>query len=174
MSLGKISFGDNSIYAFYDLLSTATPALMPLQLEISSVFQLVASTILCYDYLLTLRREVDFFWMKPRRSWMFVLFVANRYITILGRVPTMVGAVLATKLGGRWHGTCETVSAYNKYVIITVQIIGGILMIIRVYALYMKSKRVIFFLVSVILADIAVGCVGVMPTIMSADDNHLL
>ncbi|KAI6011349.1 hypothetical protein EDC04DRAFT_775918 [Pisolithus marmoratus] len=36
---------------------------------------------------------------------------------------------------------CETISAYNKYVIIIVQIIGGIVMIIRVYALYMKSKR---------------------------------
>ncbi|KAI6040479.1 hypothetical protein EDC04DRAFT_1489136 [Pisolithus marmoratus] len=46
--------------------------------------------ILCYDYLLTLRKEVDFFWMKPRRSWMFMLFVANRYLTILGRVPAMV------------------------------------------------------------------------------------
>ncbi|KAI6040475.1 hypothetical protein EDC04DRAFT_3111054 [Pisolithus marmoratus] len=97
--------------------------------------------ILCYDYLLTLRREVDFFWMKPRRSWMFVLFVANRYITILGRVPTMVGAFWPQSWGE--DGTV-------------------LLMIIRVYALYMKSKRVLFFLVSVILAGIAVGCWAIL------------
>ncbi|KAI6041121.1 hypothetical protein EDC04DRAFT_2566141 [Pisolithus marmoratus] len=48
--------------------------------------------ILCYEYLLTTTREVDFFWMKPQRSWMFVLFVANRYITLLGRIPAMVSA----------------------------------------------------------------------------------
>ncbi|KAI6011351.1 hypothetical protein EDC04DRAFT_776187 [Pisolithus marmoratus] len=41
--------------------------------------------------------------------------------------------------------------------IITVQIIGGIVMIIRVYALYKKSRRVLLFLVSVILAGVGVG-----------------
>ncbi|KAI6001118.1 hypothetical protein EDC04DRAFT_1065505 [Pisolithus marmoratus] len=103
---------------------------MLLQLEIFTVSQLVASTILYYDYLLTLRREVDFFWMKPRRSWMFVLFVANRYITLLSRVPAMI--------------------------------IAGIIMIIRVYALYMKSRRVLLFLVLVILAGIGVGCWAIL------------
>ncbi|KAI6001116.1 hypothetical protein EDC04DRAFT_2612007 [Pisolithus marmoratus] len=126
---------------------------MTLQLQVTSVFQLVASTILCYDYLLTLRREVDFFWMKPRRSWMFVLFVANRYLTILGRVPAMVATFWPRHWGA--DGTfCKAAARCEDFVVITVQLVGGIVMIIRVYALYMKSRRLLLFLVLVILAGI--------------------
>ncbi|KAI6040481.1 hypothetical protein EDC04DRAFT_2995445 [Pisolithus marmoratus] len=140
---------------------------MPLQLEVFSVVQLVASVILYYDYLLTLRREVDFFWMKPHGSWMFALFVANRYITLLGRVPTMVGRFWPRSRGeddtvlhptNASYSSCKIVVVYDQWVIIAVQIIGGIIMIIRVYALYMKSRRVLLFLVAVILAGIGVGC----------------
>lgn len=45
-------------------------------------------------------------------------------------------------------------------------------MITRVYALFMKSRRVLLFLVSVALAAIGVGCVGVMPAVISVDDDH--
>ncbi|KAI6011352.1 hypothetical protein EDC04DRAFT_776801 [Pisolithus marmoratus] len=53
---------------------------------------------------------------------------------------------------------CKTVVVYDQWVIIIVQIIVGIIMIIRVYALYMKSRRVLLFLVTVILAGISVSC----------------
>ncbi|KAI6040482.1 hypothetical protein EDC04DRAFT_3089644 [Pisolithus marmoratus] len=157
-------------------LPTATPTFMLLQLEIFTVSQLVASTILYYDYLLTLRKEVDFFWMKPRRSWMFVLFVANRYITLLSRVPAMVSTFWPRSWGedgtlsvtthckvlrttNASYPSCKAVAVHDQVTVITVQIIGGIIMIIRVYALYMKSRRVLLFLVLVILAGIGVGCV---------------
>ncbi|KAL4073431.1 hypothetical protein J3A83DRAFT_2534153 [Scleroderma citrinum] len=59
------------------------PSLMSLQLDINVAFAGVDFTLLVYDYTLTLRREVELFWEKPRYSWGFSLFVANRYITIL-------------------------------------------------------------------------------------------
>ncbi|KAI6011353.1 hypothetical protein EDC04DRAFT_3121972 [Pisolithus marmoratus] len=137
------------------------------------------AAILYYDYLLTLRREVDFFWMKPRRSWMFVLFVANRYITLLSRVPAMVstfwprswgedGTLSATthckvlRTTNASYPSCKTVAVHDQVTVITVQIIAGIIMIIRVYALYMKSRRVLLFLVLVILAGIGVGCWAIL------------
>ncbi|KAI6118644.1 hypothetical protein EV401DRAFT_2197442 [Pisolithus croceorrhizus] len=117
---------------------------MSLQLEVTSVSNLVASAILCYDYLLTLRREVDFFWMKPR-----------------SRAPVMVSTFWPRRWGE--DGTvCKTAGVCEQFMIIIVQIIGGIIMITRVYALFMKSRRVLLFLVSVALAAIGVGCWAVL------------
>ncbi|KAI6142612.1 hypothetical protein BKA82DRAFT_4189096 [Pisolithus tinctorius] len=137
------------------------PTLMPLQLELTSVSDLVASMILCYDYLLTWRREVDFFWTEPHRSWMFALFVANRYFTILARVPVMVGTFWPRS----WvqDGTfCKAAGVYEQITILIVQIVGAVIMIIRVYALYQKSRRVLVFLVSIALAAIGIACWAIL------------
>lgn len=48
-----------------------------------------STAIAYYDYLLTLGGEIELFWKKPRRSWAFTFFVANRYILVLGRLPTI-------------------------------------------------------------------------------------
>ena len=53
---------------------------------------LMCAAIVLYDYALTLAREIELFWQRPKRSWGFVLFVANRYAIILGHVPIMVYA----------------------------------------------------------------------------------
>ena len=39
--------------------------------------------ILLYDYALTFGREVELFWKRPRLSWPFLFFMANRYITVI-------------------------------------------------------------------------------------------
>ena len=54
--------------------------------------RLVCAAITLYDYALTLAREIELFWKRPKRSWGFVFFVANRYTIILGHVPIMVYA----------------------------------------------------------------------------------
>ena len=46
--------------------------------------------LLIYDYMLTIAREIELFWQRPKRSWGFTLFVANRYISVLGHAPTGV------------------------------------------------------------------------------------
>ena len=43
-----------------------------------------------YDYMLTITREIELFWKRPKRSWWFILFVANRYISVLGHVSTVL------------------------------------------------------------------------------------
>ena len=43
-----------------------------------------------YDYALTIAREINLFWKRPKKPWMFVLFVSNRYITIFGHAPFLV------------------------------------------------------------------------------------
>ncbi|KZV90305.1 hypothetical protein EXIGLDRAFT_770962 [Exidia glandulosa HHB12029] len=46
--------------------------------------EVAASTILLYDWTITLDREIDMFWGK-RRSWTSILFFINRYMTFVGQ-----------------------------------------------------------------------------------------
>jgi len=48
------------------------------------------AALLLYDYKLTIAREIELFWKRPKRSRTFVLFIANRYIPILGHAPFLV------------------------------------------------------------------------------------
>ena len=48
------------------------------------------AALVLYDYALTIAREVELFWKRPKRSWAFILFVVNRYTTILGHAPFLV------------------------------------------------------------------------------------
>ncbi|KAI6011343.1 hypothetical protein EDC04DRAFT_2609930 [Pisolithus marmoratus] len=121
----------------FGVLIGKLPAPMPVQCsqardflnarDIKVSLSVVQFSLLYYDYALTFSREVELFWKRPRQSWPFVLFIAHRYLTILGRVPCGV-------------------------LVIVVQTIGGIVMIMRVYALYERSRCV-----SAILVILAVG-----------------
>ena len=52
-----------------------------------------------YDYVLTLTREVDFFWNQPRRTCAFALFVANCYIALFGHIPAFLEKFLSVSGG---------------------------------------------------------------------------
>ncbi|KIM57187.1 hypothetical protein SCLCIDRAFT_184498 [Scleroderma citrinum Foug A] len=63
---------------------------MSSQLDIDRLFTAVVFTLVLYDYTLTIGQEIELFWKRSRRSWTFFLFIANRYITLFGRVPLLV------------------------------------------------------------------------------------
>ncbi|KAG6330697.1 hypothetical protein ID866_8392 [Astraeus odoratus] len=119
------------------------------QLDLPSITDFVANCILYYDFVLTFGREVEFFWKLPR-SWTFWLFITNRYVTILSRILPVFGIFWPLKKGenGALVQFCRTSGMYDQFVIIIVQMIGGAVMITRVYALYEKSRRVLVFLVT--------------------------
>jgi len=48
------------------------------------------AALLLYDYTLTISREIELFWKRPKRSRTFALFIANRYIPILGHAQFLV------------------------------------------------------------------------------------
>ncbi|KAL4068471.1 hypothetical protein V8B97DRAFT_1918591 [Scleroderma yunnanense] len=147
---------------------------MPPQLDIYTCITAVAYTLLSYDYTLTIAREIELFWRKPKRSWTFALFIANRYITILGHVPQLIYSILspATRADYSW---CDSLLLASQVVIYVVQTIGGVVMTIRVYALYQNSRLVLVFLgafmfVTIVLGcpriDIPQGCVTALPMIV--------
>ena len=43
--------------------------------------------ILYYDYFLTLPKEVEGYWRTRSHSWASIVFLANRYVALLGHLP---------------------------------------------------------------------------------------
>ena len=101
------------LYSVYFILCSAFPLTMPI----------IWAAILLYDYCLTFIAEVERCWVVRRLSWNLGFFYLNRYLTLLGYVPIMLGyfwstsnpnktevCVLLLKSPGpeaRWNGTSQ-------------------------------------------------------------------
>ncbi|KAI6097995.1 hypothetical protein EV401DRAFT_1029485 [Pisolithus croceorrhizus] len=110
-----------------------------MSLDIVVSLSVAQFSLLYYDYTLTLSREVELFWKRPRRSWPFAIFVANRYLTVLGHVPSSL----------YWFWSPAVHSNYR--------VVGAIAMIVRVYALYERSRYILAMLVFLAVGANAVG-----------------
>ena len=47
----------------------------------------IGKAILYYGYILTLPMEIDRYWRAGSFTWASIVFLANRYIAVLGHVP---------------------------------------------------------------------------------------
>ncbi|KIM57189.1 hypothetical protein SCLCIDRAFT_1219628 [Scleroderma citrinum Foug A] len=123
--------------------------------DVGRSFIAAVFTFLLYDYTLTIGREIDLFWKRSWRSWTFFLFIANRYITLFGHVPSLVYLFWSPQ---SYFSRCTTLCNIIQAEIFVIQIVGGVIMTIRVYALHRNSRRVLIFLVTLILAAGVIGC----------------
>ncbi|RPD66288.1 hypothetical protein L227DRAFT_570179 [Lentinus tigrinus ALCF2SS1-6] len=98
---------------------------------------MVALTMLYYDYSLTLSTEIEHFWKRARFSLVSVLFVTNRYLGLLGSVPVVLEYFVHFK---------PELQMYHQYYAILGQVIVGVILILRTYALYERSRRVLVWL----------------------------
>ncbi|KAL5522778.1 hypothetical protein ACEPAG_8796 [Sanghuangporus baumii] len=160
------------------------------QIDINYFLSLVGITILYYDYVLTLDEEVSFFWRK-RTGTVSVLFFSNRYVSILG------SAALILQTFGRWpskvlfflfldriswlkirwrrrgatkgiRSSCDNLQKYHQFLSIVVQIIVGIIMILRTYALYELNRKILWILSSLAGTIIVIGIWSVIGDFPSA------
>ncbi|KAI9436126.1 hypothetical protein F5148DRAFT_1294683 [Russula earlei] len=134
------------------------------QVWVNSIISVSSAVILYYDYLLTLEREIRFLWPPHnKQGWFTTACLLNRYIPVIGHIPILVSyfitldfprtgsvRVLTTKcLSDR---SCEGLHDYHEWLVMAVQGHAGLLCIIRVYALYGRSPRVLGLLTCVGLA----------------------
>ncbi|KIM63494.1 hypothetical protein SCLCIDRAFT_1214135 [Scleroderma citrinum Foug A] len=115
---------------------------MTSQIDTGVCLSMVQFSILFYDYALTLGEEIDLFWKQSRRSWPFVLFTVNRYVTLLNHI--LVLAYTFWQLPG---SVCKSVTTYSNIAVCISQGTTSVLMCLRVYAIYNKSRSVMILLV---------------------------
>ncbi|TBU65674.1 hypothetical protein BD310DRAFT_911818 [Dichomitus squalens] len=110
--------------------------------RLDSSLTLAAFSILYYDYALTITSEIEYYWNPPSMSAPFVLFVVSRYLGLLGPLP-----VFFEYFGGFPEHRCRQLQFYHQIYAYLGQAMVGVLMILRTYALYNCSKRVLAVLI---------------------------
>ncbi|EGO29114.1 hypothetical protein SERLADRAFT_456453 [Serpula lacrymans var. lacrymans S7.9] len=128
---------------------------------------LIPFSIIVYDYALTFTMEVERFWLRPSRTWPTQLFFVNRYLLIGGRIPMMVQATLPTI--SPHSSVCRGFQLCSQATLILSQLITGALMIMRVYALYDQSRRLLYALLVIAVAIVAEACWAIFSPVTNAN-----
>ncbi|TFK23592.1 hypothetical protein FA15DRAFT_458899 [Coprinopsis marcescibilis] len=119
----------------------------------------VAYGLLYYDYFITFTREIKWIWIpqgrKRRANWMTWFFFANRYLSIIGHIPTIYQYFVTSNNPLRLP--VSRLLTYHEVLIFILQVFAGVFLIIRTYALYHKSKLVLGALLAVGLAILALS-----------------
>jgi len=117
---------------------------------ITSAIHLSSAVILYYDYILTLHLEIEFLWPPHnKQGWFTVACLLNHYIPVLGYLPAVVSYFITSE-----SPFCMDLHVYRELFVTVVQINVGVLCLIRVYALYDRSLRVLGFLVFIGLMSV--------------------
>ncbi|KAF9007646.1 hypothetical protein BDQ17DRAFT_1351056 [Cyathus striatus] len=119
--------------------------------------------ILFYDYFLTLPEEVERFWKTKRINWASTFFYLNRYLSMLGHIPVAFQIFWESRASERLN-----LLSYHQYLAVVIQIIVGILLIMRTYALY---ERRLWILLGMCAAAAAVIIYGTMCVVKGEKTN---
>jgi len=121
----------------------ADPAVVGQQLILLNYGQLIGITILYWDHIITLDREINFLWGRNKSLSAYWFFV-NRYFAFLSGIPmsALPFLTLSTAMCTRYH-------LFRELTLVATQIISGVIMIIRVYALYGRNRRVLWFMLGI-------------------------
>ncbi|KAL1730851.1 hypothetical protein EV714DRAFT_249633 [Schizophyllum commune] len=112
--------------------------LLAKSLFINNAMHLTSMAILVYDHIITLAMEVEYVWLRPKNRASHVFFVF--------RYTALIVTVLATVLG-LWTAplkTCRAIRNFRFAAFTTMAVVVAILIMQRVYAIFGKSKRVLY------------------------------
>ncbi|KAJ7214459.1 hypothetical protein GGX14DRAFT_63856 [Mycena pura] len=135
------------------------------QLALFQYIEATQFTLLCYDYFLTLDWEISRYWRRGI-TIPTVLFFANRYGTLLGNVPVVMMNFWTAPESPSKGQVCAALDFYHETFIITIQVIIGVMLILRTYALYERNGRILGFM---LVFSASIICIGVGSTIYT---NH--
>ncbi|KAF8872516.1 hypothetical protein BD779DRAFT_1572560 [Infundibulicybe gibba] len=130
------------------------------QLNTNNYLNVISYTILVDEYLLTLPDEIYLFW-SSRITWASFFFYLNRYLTLFGHIPVMVQSFWSTDSPTK-AATCHHLQVYHQYFAVVVQVAVAVLLIMRMYALYDRSRAVLVLFIVVALGIIGFGCWAIL------------
>ncbi|KAF7364284.1 hypothetical protein MSAN_01088300 [Mycena sanguinolenta] len=111
------------------------------ELLLLNYLHLVGITVLYWDHLQTFAQEVNLIWSRSKSLSAYCFFV-NRYFAFISGIPVAVIPFLSPSTE-----KCVRLSLFREIVIVLMQVITCAVMIVRVYALYGRNQRVLWFMV---------------------------
>ncbi|KAG1793592.1 uncharacterized protein HD556DRAFT_461956 [Suillus plorans] len=137
-------------------------------------FIVASLTMVIYDWVLTLAQEFELIW-RQRYSLMNVLYVCVRYIGILFSIVYIL-ANFQVSITDSVSNTIWFIQAWTPVIINTML---GVIMTTRIHAMYQGSRRILIFLLVVLLACTitsvvmtVIGNVGVSGVENILSGNH--
>ncbi|KAF9783009.1 hypothetical protein BJ322DRAFT_1212530 [Thelephora terrestris] len=110
------------------------------------------SALYLYDYLLTIGDEVQFAW-KGRKTWLFSIYVLNRYATM--------GLILLYWIRPRdslgTQASCSRTVIVDQVFLVCITLFSQLFMALKVYAVTSKNKPLTGALVSLMVSQLAFG-----------------
>ncbi|KAJ7206839.1 hypothetical protein GGX14DRAFT_698344 [Mycena pura] len=111
---------------------------------------LVGTTFLYWDHLITLQMEIDLLWRR-RSSLSAYCFFANRYFAFLAGILSASLPFLRVSAT-----TCWRLCLLREVSLVITQVLVTVIMIIRIYALFGRSRVVLYSMVVLVVAATAV------------------
>ncbi|KAF8900340.1 hypothetical protein CPB85DRAFT_1565299 [Mucidula mucida] len=124
---------------------------------VNAYLSLVSFTILYYDWIITFGLEVERIWLHRDFSFGVLGFYLNRYVGIFGHAVIIVEYFL-TGFPANKEAVCHRLQAFHQYFALFVQLVVAIMLIMRTYALYDRSRKIMLLHISVALTVVAIGC----------------
>ncbi|KAJ6503857.1 hypothetical protein C8R45DRAFT_973944 [Mycena sanguinolenta] len=131
---------------------------VPTQLALNSNYylDLISFSLLCYEYFITIELEVSRYWgLRPTVP--NVLFFMNRYGMLFGTIPIVFQYFWTSPSTPHKLAVCDALHFYHEWFAVVSQIVIGVMLILRTYALYERNRRILALMVVVSLGVIAVG-----------------
>jgi hypothetical protein len=117
---------------------------------------LVANSILIYDHIATITDEITFIWCRPK-ALSATLFLVNRYFALLGNVYMLSAYILPIS-----NESCGAYLVYRELLFFSQQIFVCLILTLRTYALYCRSKRLLawMMIIGFVLGGVTTGTLG--------------
>jgi len=131
------------------MTETLTDAQIQYAIFICRILIIVPFTVLVYEYLLTLQREVSGFW-GTRLTWASFFFYVNRYSPLFGNLPILIQYYSTTTDPDKLP-LCRVFRAYHQYFALLSQVLVAVMLIMRTFALYERNKKILAFTILVTL-----------------------
>ncbi|OCH91666.1 hypothetical protein OBBRIDRAFT_774740 [Obba rivulosa] len=140
-------------------------------IQVNRFCALVSFTILYFDYFIVFSTEVERFWKGFTLSWASALFVANRYLSLVASIP-----ILLEYFGDPPEPRCRQLQSFHQYLALLTQGTVAALLLIRTYALYNRSKHILYLMLITCFAGGAVSAWSIMSDgkYVSDADSSLL
>ncbi|KAH7919995.1 hypothetical protein BV22DRAFT_1133426 [Leucogyrophana mollusca] len=134
-----------------------------LSMYYNNCFSVVVTTLLVYDYFLTIGQEVEYIWRGPI-SLMSLLYYVVRYIGLfLGIIFALWGDFIAGSVPNQGWEMCSLPPGAGFYIFVDVAFyvivwMSAAIMVLRVFAMYNQSKIILgvllLFFVPTVVATI--------------------
>lgn len=116
--------------------------------RVSSYFIVASSIAILYDWALNFGQEVELLW---RQRWSFVtfLYISLRYIGLSFAVDNAIASLTTVSMT---DAGCRNTYIAQWWLLFVADIILGAIVIIRLHAMYQRSRKMLIFLVGTFLA----------------------